>query len=94
MPSAAPEKTKPQKSQDQSLDQNIIFKQMFTVQSDGSEEEDDKYEVGERGSEVDDLAGALDTLDETPEDDKPGGQKTEGQVPLDVAHLLDPRRLL
>ena len=65
----------------------------LTVQCDGSEEEDDENEVGEGGGEIDDLSGALDSLDETSEDDEPSGQEGQGQMPLDGAHLLDPGRL-
>ena len=60
----------------------------LTRQCNGPDKEDQQDCVGKRGREVDDLARALDPLDETAEDDDPRRQQTQGQLPLDWAHLL------
>ena len=54
----------------------------------GLDEQNDEDEVGEGGGEVDDLAGALDALDEAEEDDDPGGEEAAREVALHAAHVL------
>ena len=66
----------------------------LTRQCNGPDEKDQQDCVGKRGREVDDLARALDPLDEAQTDHDPCPQEAEGQVPLDLAHLLQAGGLL
>ena len=58
------------------------------LEGDSSEEEDGEHHVGEEGGEVDDLAGAGDSLHEDEIDEDPGEDQTENIPILESSNIV------
>ena len=61
-------------------------------QGDAPHQEDKQHDVGRHGRHVDHLARRLDALTQAAEDDYPGPDQAEQELPAEAAHVLNARR--